>query len=118
MPPPANPGDARRGSTANEIAAKLELSKPTVYAHLRQLDSRKNSAPATLDSVAAKRKELEVQLEGLRRQEAALIEAARLKLINTPVGILISKSGQHMELSETDARELQAELAKYLVETL
>jgi hypothetical protein len=105
-----------QGLTARAISAALGISLDVVYSDFTALNGAKTKPPITVDSLVQQKKAIEAQIEALRLQEAAMIEAKRLKLVPCfhNEGVLITKEGEKMGLRIDDAFELVDRLTEYL----
>ena len=93
--------------------------KQQAYQQTRCLKAKRrkvNKRPVTVDSLVQQKKAIEAQIEALRLQEAAELEAKRLKVQTRQdrVSILIAKGSEKMILHHDDAFELVDRLTEYL----
>jgi len=107
-----------QGKSGSAIAAALGIGRGVVYADFQVLNAseKPQKAPVTVDSLVQQKKAIEAQIEALRLQEAAELEAKRLKVLTRQdkVSILIAKGGEKMVLHHDDAFELVDRLTEYL----
>lgn len=104
-----------QGLNQAQIAARLDFSQMTVSKHLSGVGDRQ---PASLDTIASKKKELEEQLRKLQEEEQRIIEAKRLKVAILPDNhISIRKESQLIVLSPEDCADLCGKLEEILTAT-
>lgn len=105
-----------QGLSAKEIAAKLNIATTRVYNYLSNANKRAVVVPITLDSIAQKKRDLQIQLDSLQKEETRLVELTALKVqpCYEGKGLLITKEGNRVALYMPDVKILIEKLMEFV----